>query len=39
MLNALSELKEKASQLSEAERAEFAPSLLESLDGPSDPGV
>ena len=39
MLNALSELKEKASQLSEAERAEFALSLLESLDGPSDPGV
>ena len=39
MSNALSELKEKASQLSEAERAEFALSLLESLDGPSDPGV
>lgn len=39
MSNALIELKEKASQLSEAERAEFALSLLESLDGPSDPGV
>ena len=39
MSNALSELKEKASQLSEAERAEFALSLLESLDGPADLGV
>ncbi len=39
MSNALSELKEKAFQLSEAERAEFALSLLESLDGPTDPGV
>ena len=39
MSNALIELKEKAFQLSEAERAEFALSLLESLDGPTDPGV
>ncbi len=39
MSNALTELKEKASQLSEAERAELALSLLESLDGPADSGV
>lgn len=39
MSNALIELKEKASQLSEAERAEFALALLESLDGPSDSGA
>ena len=39
MSNALIELKEKASQLSEAERAEFALALLESLDGPPDRGV
>lgn len=39
MSNALIELKEKAFQLSEAERAEFALSLLESLDGPADQGV
>ena len=39
MSNALIELKENASQLSEAEPAEFALSLLESLDGPTDPGV
>ena len=39
MSNALIELKEKASLLSEAERAEFALSLLESLDGPTDSGV
>ena len=34
MSNTLTELKEKASQLSEAERAELALSLIESLDGP-----
>jgi putative addiction module component (TIGR02574 family) len=39
MSNTLAELKEKASQLSEAERAELALSLIESLDGPSEPGV
>ena len=39
MSNMLIELKEKASQLSEAERAELALSLLESLDGPADSGV
>ena len=39
MSTTLSELKEKASQLSEAERAELALSLIESLDGPADPGV
>jgi len=35
----LAELKKKASQLSDAERAELALSLIESLDGPADPGV
>jgi len=35
----LSELKEKASQLSETERAELALSLIESLDGLPDPDV
>jgi len=35
----LTELKDKASQLSEAERAELALSLIESLDGPVDSGV
>jgi len=35
----LTELKEKASRLSEAERAALALSLIESLDGPPDPGV
>ena len=39
MSNTLSELKEKASQLSETERAELALSLIESLDGPTDPDV
>ncbi len=39
MSDTLTELKEKASKLSEAERAELALSLIESLDGPSDPGV
>lgn len=39
MSNVLTELKEKASQLSDAERAELALSLIESLDGPADPGV
>ena len=39
MSNVLTELKEKASQLSETERAELALSLLESLDGPADSGV
>ena len=39
MSNALSELKDKASQLSEQERAELALSLIESLDGAADPGV
>ena len=39
MSNELIELKEKASQLTEAERAEFALSLLESLDDPADSGV
>ena len=39
MSSTLNELKEKASQLSETERAELALSLIESLDGPADPGV
>jgi len=39
MSNSLSELKEKASKLSEDERAELAYSLIESLDGPADPNV
>jgi putative addiction module component (TIGR02574 family) len=39
MGNALAEIKEKASQLPEAERAELALSLIESLDGPADAGV
>jgi putative addiction module component (TIGR02574 family) len=39
MSSALTELKEKASQLSETDRAELALSLIESLDGPADPGV
>ncbi len=39
MSTTLTELKEKASQLSEAERAELALSLIESLDSPADPGV
>ena len=39
MSDALIELKAKAAQLSEAERAEFALSLLESLEDPADQGV
>jgi putative addiction module component (TIGR02574 family) len=39
MSSVLSDLKMKASQLSEQERAELALSLIESLDGPSDPDV
>ena len=39
MSNTLSELKEKAFGLSEAERAELALSLIESLDGPPEIGV
>jgi putative addiction module component (TIGR02574 family) len=35
----LAELKEKASQLSESERAELALTLIESLDGPAESGV
>ena len=39
MSNMLVDLKEKASRLSDAERAELALSLIESLDGPTDPDV
>lgn len=39
MSSTLSELKKKASQLPEEERAELALSLIESLDGPADPDV
>jgi len=39
MSNTLTELKEKASQLSEAERAELALALIELLDGPADHGA
>lgn len=39
MSSKLAELKQKAAQLSDAERAELALSLIESLDGPADPGV
>ena len=39
MASVLTELKEKAAQVSEAERAELALSLIESLDGPADPDV
>jgi putative addiction module component (TIGR02574 family) len=39
MSNTLTDLKEKASQLSETERGELALSLIESLDGPADPDV
>lgn len=39
MSGALSELKKKASELSDQERAELALSLIESLDGPADPDV
>jgi putative addiction module component (TIGR02574 family) len=37
--NKLAELKRKAALLSDAERAELALSLIESLDGPADPDV
>jgi putative addiction module component (TIGR02574 family) len=36
MSNALAELKQKAAQLNEAERAELALELIESLDGETD---
>ena len=39
MSKMLAELKEKAAQLSEAERAELALALIESLDGPAETGV
>ena len=39
MSKVLAELKEKAAQLPEPERAELALSLIESLDGPPDKGV
>ena len=39
MSNMLAELQEKAAQLSEAERAELALALIESLDGPAETGV
>ena len=39
MSSKLVELKQKAAQLSDAERAELALSLIESLDGPADPDV
>ena len=39
MSNILAELKQKAAQLPEAERAELALVLIESLDGPADADV
>jgi putative addiction module component (TIGR02574 family) len=39
MASTLSDLKRKAAQLPEQERAELALSLIESLDGPADPDV
>jgi putative addiction module component (TIGR02574 family) len=36
MSNMLAELKEKAAQLSEPERADLALALIESLDGPAE---
>ena len=39
MSNLLAELKGKAAQLPEAERAELALALIESLDGPADVDV
>jgi putative addiction module component (TIGR02574 family) len=39
MSDVLAELKKKAAQLSDEERAELALSLIESLDGPADPDV
>jgi putative addiction module component (TIGR02574 family) len=39
MASTLSDLKKKAAQLPEHERAELALSLIESLDAPADPDV
>lgn len=39
MSNILADLKDKASRLSDVERAELALSLIESLDGPADQDV
>lgn len=39
MTDILAELKKQAAQLSDNERADLALSLIESLDGPADPGV
>jgi putative addiction module component (TIGR02574 family) len=39
MADMLAEIKERASRLSEAERAELALSLIESLDGAADPDI
>jgi putative addiction module component (TIGR02574 family) len=39
MASSLSDLKKKAAQLPEHERAELALSLIASLDGPADPDV
>jgi putative addiction module component (TIGR02574 family) len=39
MASTLSDLKKKAAQLPEQERAELALSLIESLDGPADADV
>ena len=39
MSDTLTELKQKAAELSDAERADLALSLIESLDGPADPDV
>lgn len=39
MSDTLMELKQKAAELSDAERADLALSLIESLDGPADPDV
>jgi len=39
MSDMLAELMEKASRLSDSERAELALALIESLDGPADPDV
>ena len=39
MSDTLAELKKMAAQLSDSERADLALFLIESLDGPADPGV
>jgi putative addiction module component (TIGR02574 family) len=39
MSDTLTELKQMAAKLADAERAELALSLIESLDGPADPDV